>query len=281
MMKSLRYAIYACALTGVTMSGTIYPARGEERQNADQAVGHCQPTAETKSISPDDLYRLVENPPSIALEKDEFETTQEFEARVASQSQTIPGFDFSIGDEVMLEISILSRLEYDADRRAMTIQNLGINYIGLMPIRLSSGTYHGIAIANRLRSESSYVGINAFGAQTDILLREFDLVTLAWPKRTIRVRGLRSNKEARQRTIENYPPERARALRDRGVIRIIGTVISPVAERAPTTGTTPTMRSPVERRNTFAAMTVIPSDVCLIDHEQQILDRWEIELRNR
>ena len=253
-MKIYRYAPIILAISGPV-----------------HAANQCSIPPEAKPVTLGDIYRLVDTFSGNDATKSEFETTSDYQQRLAASRQPVTNANFSVGDIVVFEMPIGDRMTYDADRQLLKITNLGVAYNGLMPIKLAQGTFHGIAIETRMRSRSSYAATNAFGAQVEVDLQEVDLVAIAWPKGAIKI------KSKYKLSFPNYPSQAAKELRERGLMRVIGKVMLPVIGRAPTYGASPTISQPFERRNTFAAFTMVPTDVCVVDATGGVMDAWTIQ----
>lgn len=273
--RNLLTSVLALSGAGLLITGSIGSAFAQVSSKSDKRE-QCQPMKTTKNLVLSDFYKLTEAPPTSSSEKGEFETTEEFQTRLANQKTEVAGYGFTVSDHVMIEFPVGERMQYDADQGLLKVKNLGLDYTGIFPIKLKQGNFQGTAITTLLRSESFYNGSNAFGAQIRVRRQEVDLVAIAWPKKTIKVR-----KHSKQVTFRNYPADQAKAFRERGKIRVMGKIILPVAERAATIATTPTFSNPLERRNTFAVLTMLPTDVCLIDHNEQVIDQWLIGPRKR
>lgn len=236
----------------------------------------CAVPEGARRLSVDDISALSRAAPGSAPTRTEFETTEAFERRRQSTTNEVGGF--SAGSVVAIEIPLGDRMVYDADRQRLSLTNVGIDYSGLMPIQIGGETYNGGALDARLVATSNYASTNGFGASVTVVRRDVDLVTFAWPRGAIRVRDLRMNNLSKTRRLENFAPERARTLRERGVIRVIGELRNPVIARVPTLSTTPTFQNPVERRNWFSVVVMQPSAVCIIDGDgETVLDQWQIE----
>lgn len=153
------------------------------------------------------LRRLATRYSSGGPTKEEFETTDQFGARVAADLTRA----FGGTDRIVVVQPIGESMTYDADRGQATVHTLqDYSGIGVATVPLSSN----------LTDTGHYIGTNAFGVSATVTRQTFDQFAL---------RLFVDNRDGLFRTSLTLPmqADAARALKRDGVIVIVGTLAPP------------------------------------------------------
>lgn len=101
------------------------------------------------------------------FKKQEFETTDQFKARLASRIKSANQKTNLQGDYFYFAIPIPADLiKFDADQSRMTV---GDEYLGLFGLHTASGDKGRLHVTSSRRVVGSYIGQNSFGVKKDIV----------------------------------------------------------------------------------------------------------------
>lgn len=175
--------------------------------------------------------RLVTAAKRLKLSKDEFETTQAYEARVRDSSN-LPVFgSLTLGSNIAIKGSTPS-FKYDPEN-----QLLELNYPVLhSKQRVGSESVNWDVIEILSIKESSYIGSNAYGATTRVSKKDSKVcgAILLWDRSSVHLIRF---------PLRQVTPDTARELKDNISVFHVGKLAPPFFQEV-SSGTTPTRDSP-------------------------------------